>query len=326
MNARPIACAALTLVLAGCDGYGLYCGDNLVDACSKARDLATVVTVQLGDEAVATGNAIIGQGGALGDKGRMEASFRARVTSHGSPQFDNVTVRTDATVGSSSFGVDTRPATSFSGDFALRVSRGDRVGETRVAALDLVGGFSVTPQLDGGSIQINGSSLGVSLGARLGILQETKTLPAVSLTGMFRTIPRFSVTSQSMPTDSGGSVTLSLNNGDILTTGWRLAASKQLGRFGISGGLGGETYDGTVEFAVEAASVPGGSETINLTARRNTAFIGGSLGMGRATLAAELGSVFGGKIPSLSNTFEQSPDAARAYLTLGVRLPIGKLP
>jgi hypothetical protein len=48
--------------------------------------------------------------------------------------------------------------------------------------------------------------------------------------------------------------------------------------------------------------------------------------MGRATLAAELGSVFGGKIPSLSNTFEERPDDARAYLTLGVRLPIGKLP
>ena len=326
MKARLIACAALTFALAGCDGYGLYCEGPLADACSKARDLATVVTVQLGDEAVASGNAIIGQGGALGNKGRLEASFRARVTSNGSPQFDNVMVRTDATVGSSTFGADTRPTTSFAGDFALRVSRGDRVGDTRVAALDLVGGFSLTPHIDGGSIQTNGSALGVSLGARLGILQETKTLPAVSLTGMFRTIPKFSVTSQSIPTDSGGSVTLSLNNGDILTTGWRLAASKQLGRFGIAGGLGRETYDGTVEFAVAASSTSGGSQTVDLTARRNTAFIGGSLGMGRATLAAELGSVFGGKIPSMNNTFEESPDAARAYLTLGVRLPIGKQP
>ena len=326
MKARPIACAALTLALAGCDDYGLLCEGNLVDACSKVRDLATVVTVQLGDEAVASGNAIIGQGGALGNKGRMEASFRAKVTSKGSPQFDNVTVRTDATVGSSTFGVDTRPATSFAGDFALRVSRGDRVGDTRIAALDLIGGFSVTPHLDGGSIETNGSSFGVSLGARLGILQETNSLPAVSLTGMFRTLPKFYATMQSLPTDSGGSVTLSLNNGEILTTGWRLAASKQLGRFGISGGLGRETYDGTVQIAVDASSIPGGSETINLTARRNTAFVGGSLGMGRATLAAELGSVFGGKIPSLNNTFQESPDAARAYLTLGVRLPIGKQP
>jgi hypothetical protein len=54
---------------------------------------------------------------------------------------------------------------------------------------------------------------------------------------MFRTLPKFSVTTQSLPTDSGGTVALSLNNGDILTTGWRLAASKQLGRFGISGGV-----------------------------------------------------------------------------------------
>ena len=326
MNARSIACAALTLALAACGEYGLLCEATLADACSKARDLATVMTVQLGDGAVASGNAIIGQGGALGNSGRMEASFRARVTSMGSPQFDDVTVRTDATVGSSTFGADAQPTTSFAGDFAVRVSRGDRVGDTRVAALDLLGGFSITPHLGGGSVETNGRMLGVSLGARLGILQETKTLPAVSLSGMFRTLPRFSVTSQSMPTDSGGTVTLSLNNGDILTTGWRLAASKQLGRFGISGGLGGETYDGTVDFAVDASSTTGGSETIDITARRNTAFVGGSLGLGRATLAAEVGSVFGGKVPSMNNTFEESPDAARAYLTLGVRLPLGKQP
>jgi hypothetical protein len=179
MKARPIACAALTLAVAACDGpYPPACA-GFPDACTKARDLATLVAVQLGDEAVSTGNAIIGQGGALQDEGKMEVSFRAKVTSRENPQFDNVTVRTDAPA-ASRFGVDARPTTSFAADVALGITRGTRVGDTRVAALDLLGGLTLTPHLDGGTVVHDELSAHDRQEECLGIMPGVIALPAAS--------------------------------------------------------------------------------------------------------------------------------------------------
>ena len=93
MNARLAAPVALSLTLAACDGpIAAYCGGDVIDACAKARDLATVVSMQLADEAVADGNAIIAEGGALNDRAPMELSIRAKVMSRNTPSVDNVTV------------------------------------------------------------------------------------------------------------------------------------------------------------------------------------------------------------------------------------------
>jgi len=288
MKARLIAPAALTLGLAACEGaIAPFCGGNMIDACSKARDLAAVMSTQLADEAVAEGNAIVAESGALHNEGRLEMSFRANVMGRNSPSVGNVTVRSDSTIGASSFGVDAGAAASVAGEFALRVSRGTRVGDTRIAGLDLLGGLRLTPHMDGGSIHTDGGMLGYSYGARLGILQETDRLPAVSLTGMVRVLPTFSLSTERLPTEGGETVSLSLSNAKIQTTGLRLAASKQLGRFGLSGGIGRESYYTTVDFYAESA----GSESTDFTANRNTAFIGGSLGVGATTVGVELGSV-----------------------------------
>ncbi len=146
---------------------------------------------------------------------------------------------------------------------------------------------------------------------------------------MIRRLPKFSLTSEPLPTDGGEPVSLSLRNGEIRTTGWRLAASKHLGRLGLSGGVGRESYYTTVNFAAESNFDPtsGGSQPTAFTANRNTAFIGGSLGIGSTILGVELGSVFGGTAPSMTNSFgAESLTAARMFVSLGVRLPVGRTP
>ena len=83
----------------------------------------------------------------------------------------------------------------------------------------------------------------------------------------------------------------------------------------------------TVDYAAYLSSdlLARGSQNLMFDANRNTAFIGGSLGMGAATLGAELGSVFGGKTPPMINAFgDGSTTPARGYLTFGVRLPVGR--
>jgi len=324
MKARVVVPVALSLAVAACDGpIAAYCGGNLIDACSKARDLATVVSMQLADEAVGEGNAIMAESGALHDRGPMEMSVRAKVMSRNVPSVDNVMVRTDATTASSNFGVDAGSAASVASEFALRVSRGTRVGATRVAGLDLLGGLRLSGHSGDGSIHMDGSTVGFSYGARLGILQETNRLPAVSLTGMIRRLPTFSMTTEPLSTEGGfGTVSLSLSNGKIATHGFRLAASKQLGRFGLSGGVGRESYQTTFDFSAGGA----GTEKADFSATRNTAFIGGSLGIRSAKLGVELGSVFGGQAPSMTNSFDEVPTAARTFMSVGVRFPLGRAP
>ena len=239
---RSIACGALALCVAACDGPAPpFCGGNITDACAKARDLATLVGVQLGDESVAEGNAILGQSGSLNDAGKTEMSFRAQVMMRKSPRFGGVTTRTDATEGYSRFDVDQGAAMALSADFAVGVSRGTRVGQTHVAGLDFLGGLALSPQLDGGSLRTKNHLLGFSFGARLGILKETPTLPAVSLTGMVRRLPEFSAKTEPLSTNGGGTVSLAVSNGRMHANGWRLAALKQLGRYGIRAGWDGRT-------------------------------------------------------------------------------------
>ena len=72
-----------------------------------------------------------------------------------------------------------------------------------------------------------------------------------------------------LSTDGAGTVSLAVSNGRMDVSGWRLAASKQLGRYGISGGLGRENYHATVDFAAYSSSDPvaGGSANLMFDAK-----------------------------------------------------------
>ena len=64
---------------------------------------------------------------------------------------------------------------------------------------------------------------------------------------------------------------------------------------------------------------------MSLDFRRNNAFGGGSMALGRATLGVEAGTVFGGRQPALTNTFgERRIDRARGYVTVGVKMAAGR--
>lgn len=325
MRVRLIVCGALAFTASACDP--LICGGRLADACQKAQDLGYVTGVQLAD-AASSGNATIGKSGALFARGKMDISVRATGVPTNRVRFDDVRLRTDGVAAATGFGVDEATVRSLSVDAATGVWRGWRRGQTRIGGLDLLLGVSVTPDGNvGGLRQTSGGRHAVAFGLRLGLLDETRTLPAVSLSGAYRGHALFSATTPPLSADSGGTVTIKLHDADITGTTLRLAASKQLSRFGVTAGVGRDHYALKSDYSVIGSNdlLGSGEGRVSLELSRRVAFAGASFTLGRTALAAELGRAFPGRAPQLMNTFgERTPNAARSYATFGVRIAAGR--
>jgi hypothetical protein len=322
---RIIWVVSITTAFAGCDSPPPFCGGRLADACRKAQDLGYLAGVELGDEG-ASGNAILGQAGAIGTTGKARVSVRVSGMKRETPQMANVVVRTDSSAGASTIRTGSELGTSISIDGAIGGASGARMGDSRIGGLDLLGSITAMPNSDRGSLQVGGSPVTLGIGVRLGILAETRTMPAVSLTASARTPRRFTGSTQPLPTDSGERVRLELHSGKITTLGLRLASSKQVGRFGVTAGIGQDTYYASVGYAVTGGGTLGtGSESESFKVTRTNAFAGASYSAGRVTFATELGRLAGGHVPPMLNAFgSRSVTAPHSYVTLGVRIPAGR--
>jgi len=319
-----LAIVSLVAAVGACDGVP-PCTGRLVDACRKAQDLAYVAGVQLGDE-TASGNAVLGDAAAIGSTGKALVSVRGTGMRRDGPVVSNVTVRTDSSVGSSAFRARSELGSAFSIDAAVGGIHGMRVRDTEIGTLDVLGSVTAAPNSDRGNLHVGGSPITFGLGVRLGILKETRTLPAVSFAAALRSPRKFSVTAPALATDSGGAVRIGLSSGEVSTLGLRLATSKRMGRFGITGGIGQDTYYVSTNYTVTGSPELGDAGDIaDFNVTRTNAFAGASYAAGRVTFAAEMGRLFGGHVPPMLNAYgSRSVTAGRNWLTLGVRIPAGR--
>lgn len=324
MTRCRVLLVSLVALVAACDGVP-PCTGRLVDACRKAQDLAYGVGVQLGDEA-ASGNAVLGDAAAIGSTGKAMIAVRGTGMRRDGPVLSNVTVRTDSSVGSSAFGARSELASAFSIDAAVGGIHGMRIRDTEIGTIDVLGSVTAMPNADRGNLHVGGSPITFGIGVRLGIVAETKTLPAVSFAASLRTPRKFSVTAPALPTDSGDAVKLSLSSGEVSTLGLRLASSKRIGRIGITGGVGQDTYYITTDYGVTGSTTLGeAGDLADFNVTRTNAFVGASYAAGRVTIAAEMGRLFGGHVPPMMNTFgDGSATAGRNWLTIGMRMPAGR--
>lgn len=327
MNPRAAVCAVALVMTAACDPFLPMCQGLVIDACQKAQELSHHMGVQLGDVTTA-GNPTPGQAGAMGAAGRMSLGLRSNLTQVDNPRFGTAPVRADGFVGGTAYAGSHSTMAAFSGDVVLGALRGFRIDKTRVGAVDLLGSVTFTPGHDGGSLRSSGGGLGMSLGLRLGLLAETSSLPAVSVTAMVRDLPKFDVTSQPMPTTMAGhTVVIALHDLEVGAAGTRIDISKQLGRVSVSAGFGEDHYDIDSEYEVRATSpeLGGGTSHTWSSMSRRSIVAGVSIPLGAATVGAEVGRLFGGGSSEMMNQFGGRPaNAARNYLTFGVRIPAGR--
>ena len=324
MNVRTLTSGAFLLTLAACDG--VYCGDVLIDACRKAEDLAGFV----GTEVAAShpvGNAVIGEGGGIHRQGRLSIGLRANTATLSAPVIGRPTLRRDGITGTT-FQTRNDRGTSFGADLAVGAFRGFRVRATRVGGVDLLGNLTRTPAFGSQDFRARSKGLaGVGIGLRLGVVQETRSIPGVSLTAATYVSQEYKAETGQLPLTDSGTVSIALRRLRGETGIVRVAASKQFGRFGLTGGVGTDSYHVTGDYRIKSADplLDSGWGSMSLDFRRNNAFGGGSIALGKATLGVEAGTVFGGRQPALTNTFgERRIDRARGYVTVGVKMAAGR--
>ena len=120
-----------------------------------------------------------------------------------------------------------------------------------------------------------------------------------------------------------------MNDYSVKTTAWRVTAAKNLLIFGVSAGFGQDKYDATsMVMAHVDASLGGPATDATVSApvpiTRSNYFVGAAINLFLFKLEGEYGSVSGGNVPALINSFGTGDantlaNKSRGYFTLGLR-------
>ena len=286
------------------------------DACAVASDLFRYMAPQFGT-AIAGGSHTLGLGTNLGGFPHFAIAVRANAVVGNMPTINDVQPGAAAP---RNFAVEDGGAAMVTADFALGLTKGFNVGVSRIGGVDLIGGVTYVPTLDGDNYAVNPqSNVSVGLGARIGLLQQSALIPGVAFSYMRRNLPTLDA---DIAADDGSS--FNLNDFSIKTSSWRLSAQKNLLLFQLGAGIGGDTYDfSTAANVTTTGPAPIGTVTGTMTDKasmsRTTMY--GSLGVNLflVKIVVEGGQVSGGNLVT-RNTFDTPADAKRLYANVGLRV------
>lgn len=293
------------------------------DACEKAIDLFNYMAPQLGT-AIAGGSTVMGKGATLGGVGHFSIGFRANALVGTMPKVDADGVRPEAGgPQQDSYETSTRYIPMPVADIALGLFKGIPVGVTRVGGIDLLANVAYLPDVgsegDDVRVSVDGSNLKVGYGARVGLVGEGLAWPGVSVSYMRRDLPVVNITAQEAGSE------LRVNKLDLQTTALRLTASKTFLLVGVHAGVGQDRYEssatarGTVSSGVAGIGTVSSDEiALSQTLTRTNLFAGFSFNLPLVKFGAEVGRVSGGDVATY-NSFDTKPDAARMYLSAGMR-------
>jgi len=119
-----------------------------------------------------------------------------------------------------------------------------------VGSLDLLGSFSVIPVPEGEGFR-DDSPVAWGIGARVGLLRESFTVPGISISGMYHRLSNFEFGD---PTFAREASFFDVQDYSVLSA--RAAISKQLLVFGLAAGVGYDRYSSDVRFGVQGLGSP----------------------------------------------------------------------
>ena len=304
-----------------CRGQGVL-GDELEDACQKAVDIFNFMAPQLGTS-IAGGNATLGQGGTLGGLGHFTIGLRANGLRGSRPVVDDVEVFTNG-ARSSEFPTEDQFVGLPTVDAAAGLFKGFPVGLTNVGGVDLLVSAAYLPELsrDNFEVETPEGSLKLGFGARVGLLQESLTIPGVAFTYFVRELPTVNVTATS------GDDEYAVNELSARTNAWRIVASKNFLFFGLAAGIGQDRYRSTADVGVtvrEDGICAAGGCTLDGVAfdqkvTRTNYFTDLSLNIALLKLVGEIGLVSGGDIATYNSFEDEQADDSRLYGSVGLRV------
>jgi hypothetical protein len=324
MRARLFMAAGLSLIAlrsadAQCTGTPTSGSQATEDARQQAHDVFQYMAPQLG-LAIAGGSPTLGQGSVVGGLGHFSIGIRGNALAGHVPQVDQF--QTSCTGAQSRTLPTSQQYLGLPGvDAAIGVFKGLPLGVTNVGGIDVLLSASYIPEISGDGVEVTApdGALKIGYGARVGLLQESLLVPGLSVSVLRRDLP-----SVNFVGTSGGN-SLEVNNLSVKTTAWRVVASKSLLLFGLTAGMGRDSYDQSANVtATVQAPAPYGtvSSSIdpNQSLTRTNMFAGASLNLLMLKVSGEVGKVSGGTINTVNSFDGKAAADSRLYGSVGLRL------
>jgi hypothetical protein len=324
---KALAILAASATVAGAQGGGApassSCTGVSADACQQAIDFFQYMAPQLGT-AITGGNTTLAQGGSLGGMRfgivpRIAIGVRVNAVQGNVPNFEPNPQLPGATAPPAA-----RELTSESQfipgpavDVALGLFKGVPLALSNVGGVDLLLSAAYVPKVDEDDFKVTpDKSLEFGYGVRIGLLQESLVVPGVGFSYMIRKFP----TTTLEAIDATASATV--RDLALESKAWRLTLSKSLLLFGLSGGVGQDTYD--MSTTISAAVTAGPTITtpkLESSVKRTNYFGEVSMNLLLIKLVGSVGMASGGDIKTY-NSYDTAADKSRLYGSVGVRFGI----
>ena len=310
------ACALLVASVAAAQNAecaGVTTLEGAREACNVAVDLARGYLPVAG-LAISGGNPVLGSGGASGGLGRFSVTLRTNLVRLSVPDLSNVgsggPVPQDDEL--------LAPAPLIEGHAGIfRGLPSGLLAIDLLAALQLVPNEDISDELrvDPDAPSIGPVSLGTGIGVRVGILRDEGPLPGVSVSFMYRTIPRIGFGDVAAGDDVAADVR-------ITSTNLRLTAGKTFSVFTVAGGLGWSRHAGDAVARYDAGLAGLRTISLDLSQSRMLYFLNDGLDLGLVKLVGEVGRQ-SGKDQNLETEFAGFDDAeGTTFYGVGLRVGI----
>ncbi|HEU4828873.1 MAG TPA: hypothetical protein VFT04_06740 [Gemmatimonadales bacterium] len=318
-SARTVAFIAVPLAFAApaaaqnpeCAGVPTL--EDARETCNVAVDFARAYHPIAG-LAISGGNPVIGSGGASGHLGSFSVTLRSNLVPVSVPDLSNAgsggSIPQDDEI--------LAPAPLIEGHAGLfRGLPGGLFAVDLLAALQLVPNEDISEEIrvDPDAPSIGPVSLGTGIGVRVGVLPDDGPLPGVSVSFMYRSIPRVGFGDLAAGDDVAADVR-------ITSTNLRLTAGKKFAVLAVAGGLGWSRYAGDATARYDAGLA--GAQTIALELRQSRMlyFLNAGLDFGLVKLVGEVGRQ-SGKDQGLGTEFTGFDDTeGTTFYSVGLRMGI----
>lgn len=299
-------------------GPNAACTGVAGDACQQAVDFFYYMAPQLGT-AMTGGNTTMGQGGSMGGPRfgfipRISIGIRGNAVFGNVPNFEpNIGLPGDPTPAARELTTESMYVPLPAVDVALGVFKGLPLALSNVGGVDVLLSAAYVPKYESDEVNITpDKSLEFGYGVRVGLLQESLLIPGVGVSYMVR---KFPVTTLS--TTQGGA-SLTVEDLDLQSNAWRITASKSLVLFGLSAGVGQDTYKASTTVTATQTAATVGPVALDSKVTRTNYFGEVSMNLMLIKIVGSIGMVSGGDIATY-NTYDAAGDKSRMYGSVGVR-------
>jgi hypothetical protein len=290
----------------------LIVGQQNINVCNAALDGAEIFHPVAG-LLVSGGNPVLGGIGTLGGFPHFALTLRVNATQLKTPDLNYDGTGTTVAAGDEIFA----PAPLV--EAAVGILPG--FGPAGFLSLDVLGSAQLLPTnavdnltVDKNARSIGDIALGLGFGARVGVLKGRAIIPAVTVSAMYRSIPRITFGDVS----GGDNYSFSTN---LSATNLRAVAGYKLALLAVGAGLGWDKYTSDARITFQDQTVPTATLRVerNLDNTRTMAFLTAALDLPILNIGAEIGYQFG-KDENLKTDFSgNNPGDNRLFAGAGLR-------